>query len=251
METIHVTLPDGSVKDVPKGTTPLEIANGISPRLASAALVARVFTKDGPFVGEPDFIVESSAKEEGELIDLRHPLDRDVRLQILTEKDPESLYVFRHSAAHLLAAAVMELYPDVKLGIGPPVENGFFYEFLREQPFIPADLEKIEKKMHELAAQDLQNERKLLPKPEALKLYQDSRQLFKCELVEEKATDPMVSFYQTGKFLDFCRGPHIPSTGRISAFKLTNVAGAYWKGQESNPQMQRIYGACFFTQQDL
>ncbi|HEX8871400.1 MAG TPA: threonine--tRNA ligase, partial [Candidatus Acidoferrum sp.] len=163
----------------------------------------------------------------------------------------DSLYVFRHSAAHLLAAAVVDLYPGVKLGIGPPVENGFFYEFLREQPFTPEDLEKIEKKMRELAAQDLKNERKLLPKPEALKLYQDSQQIFKCALVEEKADEPMVSFYTTGKFIDFCRGPHIPSTKRIQAFKLMNVAGAYWKGQEGNPQLQRIYAVAFFTQKEL
>src|SRR5208337_5279022 len=123
------------------------------------------------------------------LFDLRRPLEQDVKLQILTEKDPDALYVFRHSAAHLLAAAVMDLYPNVKLGIGPPVDNGFFYEFLREQPFNPEDLERIEKKMHELAGQDLKNERKLLPKAEALQLYQDSQQLFKCELIEEKADE--------------------------------------------------------------
>ena len=185
------------------------------------------------------------------LYDLRRPLDQDVSLQILTEKDPDALYVFRHSAAHLLAAAVMELYPNVKLGIGPPVENGFFYEFLRDEPFTPEDLEKIEKKMHELAAKDLPNERKLLPKDEALKLYKDSNQIFKCELIEEKADEPMVSFYTTGKFIDFCRGPHIPSTKRIQAFKLMNVAGAYWKGQEGNAQLQRIYAAAFFNQKDL
>src|SRR5256884_6671112 len=149
MDQIHITLPDGSVKDVPKGTTPAEIARSISPRLADAALVARVAApNDG----------------EGELIDLRRPLEQDLKLKILTEKDPDSLFVFRHSAAHLLAAAVMELYPDVKLGIGPPVDNGFFYEFMREQPFTPDDLAKIEKKMHELAAQDIPNERKYLPK---------------------------------------------------------------------------------------
>src|SRR6267378_1676196 len=129
MEQIHITLPDGSVKDVPKGTTPADVARSISPRLADAALVARVAApNDG----------------EGELIDLRRPLDHDVKLQILTEKDPDSLFVFRHSAAHLLAAAVMELYPDVKLGIGPPIDTGFFYEFLREEPFTPDDLVKIE-----------------------------------------------------------------------------------------------------------
>src|ERR1700690_536586 len=236
MDTIQVTLPDGATREVPKGTTPMEIARQISPRLADAAFVARVAApNDG----------------EGELVDLRRPLESDSKLQILTERDPDALFVFRHSASHLLAAAVMELYPDVKLGIGPPTDTGFFYEFLREEPFTPEDLEKIEKKMHQLAAQDLQNERKLLPKPEALKLYQDSKQIFKCELVEEKADEPMVSFYTTGKFIDFCRGPHIPSTKRIQAFKLMSVAGAYWKGQEGNPQLQRIYAACFFTKKEL
>ena len=161
------------------------------------------------------------------------------------------MQVFRHSAAHLLAAAVLELYPDVKLGVGPPIENGFFYEFVREQPFTPEDLEKIEAKMREIAARDVPNERKMIPKPEALELYRKANQGFKCELVEEKALEPMVSFYTTGKFIDFCRGPHIPSTGRIKAFKLMNVAGAYWKGDEKNPQMQRIYGACFVEQKEL
>jgi threonyl-tRNA synthetase len=236
MEPIHVTLPDGKVQEVPNGTTPADIARKISPRLADAALVARV--------AEPN-------DGAGELIDLRRPLDHDVKLQILTEKDPDALFVFRHSAAHLLAAAVMELYPHVKLGIGPPIDTGFFYEFLRDDPFTPDDLSKIEAKMHELAAQDLPNERKLIPKPEAVELYKKSNQIFKCELVEEKAEDPMVSFYTTGKFIDFCRGPHIPSTKRIHAFKLMSVAGAYWKGQEGNPQLQRIYAACFFTQKEL
>ncbi|HUK31817.1 MAG TPA: threonine--tRNA ligase, partial [Candidatus Acidoferrum sp.] len=155
------------------------------------------------------------------------------------------------SAAHLLAAAVLELFPDVKLGIGPPIDTGFFYEFLREQPFTPEDLEAIEKRMHDIASRNVPNERKLMPKPEALDLYRKSNQVFKCELVEEKAIEPMVSFYTTGKFIDFCRGPHIPSTGKIQAFKLMNVAGAYWKGTEGNPQMQRIYGACFFTKPEL
>ena len=236
MDTIQVTLPDGAKREVPKGTTPVDIARQISPRLADAALVARVAApNDG----------------EGELVDLRRPLEGDAKLQILTEKDPDALFVFRHSAAHLLAAAVTELFPNVKLGIGPPVENGFFYEFLREEAFTPEDLARIEAKMHELAAQDLPNERKLLPKPEAIELYKKSQQNFKCELVEEKAIEPMVSFYTTGKFIDFCRGPHIPSTKRIQAFKLMNVAGAYWKGQEGNPQLQRIYAACFFTKKEL
>ena len=230
MDTIQITLPDGATRQLPRGTSAAEIARQISPRLAKEALVARV---------------------NDELTDLSRPLEADSRVAILTSKDPEAVQVFRHSAAHLLAAAVMELYPGVKLGIGPPIEHGFFYEFVRQEPFTQADLEKIEAKMHELAARDIPNERKMIPKPEALELYRKSNQEFKCELVEEKATEPMVSFYTTGKFIDFCRGPHIPSTGRIQAFKLMNVAGAYWKGQEGNPQMQRIYGACFVDQKEL
>jgi threonyl-tRNA synthetase len=229
-DTIQITLPDGATREVQRGTTGAEIARQISPRLAKEALVARA---------------------DGELVDLSRPLEHDAKISILTAKDPDSLQVFRHSAAHLLAAAVLELYPDVKLGIGPPIDTGFFYEFVRQEPFTQDDLEKIEAKMHELAAKDFPNERKLIPKPEALELYRKSNQEFKCELVEEKATEPMVSFYSTGKFIDFCRGPHIPSTGRIKAFKLMSVAGAYWKGQESNPQMQRIYGACFIDQKEL
>ena len=230
MATLQITLPDGATREVPSGTTPAQIAQQISPRLAKEALVARA---------------------DGELVDLSRPLDHNVKLAILTAKDPDAVQVLRHSAAHLLAAAVLELYPDVKLGVGPPIDTGFFYEFLREQPFTPEDLEKIEAKMREIAAKDVPNERKLMPKPEALDLYRKTNQEFKCELVEEKAVEPMVSFYTTGKFIDFCRGPHIPSTGRIKAFKLMNVAGAYWKGHEGNPQMQRIYAACFVDQKEL
>jgi threonyl-tRNA synthetase len=229
-ETIQITLPDGAVREVPRGTTAAQIAHQISPRLAKEALVARA---------------------DDQLIDLSRPLEQNTKVAILTPKDADAVQVFRHSASHLLAAAVLELYPEVKLGIGPPTETGFFYEFVRPEPFTPEDLEKIEAKMHELAAKDIPNERKLMPKPEALELYRNNKQQFKCELVEEKATDPMVSFYTTGKFVDFCRGPHIPSTGRIKAFKLMNVAGAYWKGKEGNPQMQRIYGACFVEPKQL
>src|SRR6202162_6360429 len=216
MDAIQVTLPDGKVQEVPQGTTPADIARKISPRLADAALVARV--------AEPN-------DGAGELIDLRRPLDHNVKLHILNEKVPDALYFFRHSAAHLRAAAVMELYPNVKLGIGPPIDTGFFYEFLREEPFTPEDLVKIEAKMRQLAAPDLPNERKLLSKTEAIELYKKTNQTFKCELVEEKATEPMVSFYTTGKFIDFCRGPHISSTKRINAFNLKSIAGAYVKGQ--------------------
>jgi len=237
MDSIQVILPDGSKREVPRGTTPLDVAQQISPRLAKEALVAKI---------QP-----ASNGAEPELVDLSRPLDADVRLEILTDKNPEALQVFRHSAAHLLAAAVMELFPDVKLGIGPPIDYGFFYEFLRDEPFTPENLALIEAKMRELSAEDIPNLREVMPKRQALDLYEKMGQTFKCELVEEKAAEPMVSFYTTGKFIDFCRGPHIPSTGRIRAFKLMNVAGAYWKGEENNPQMQRIYGACFFTQAEL
>jgi threonyl-tRNA synthetase len=267
MDTIHITMPDGAVREVPLGTTAAEIAQQISPRLAKEALVARIApihslgggaatSAAGTSAGSspdasPEAKMSSAANGEGFLVDLRAPIDQDVKLSILTPKDPEAIQVLRHSAAHLLAAAVLELFPDVKLGIGPPIDTGFFYDFVRPEPFTPEDLERIEKKMRELAAQDIPNERKMLPKPEALELYRKWDQAFKCELVEERAIEPMVSFYTTGKFIDFCRGPHIPSTGRIRAFKLMSVAGAYWKGQEGNPQMQRIYGACFYTQQEL
>src|SRR6202142_33438 len=184
-DTIQITLPDGATREVQRGTTAAEIARQISPRLAKEALVARA---------------------DGELVDLSRPLEHDAKLSILTAKDPDSLQVLRHSAAHLLAPAVLDLYPDVKLGIGPPIDTGFFYEFVRQEPFTPDDLAKIETKMRELAAKDIPNERKMIPKPEALELYRQQNQEFKCELVEEKASEPIASFYTTGKFIDFCRG---------------------------------------------
>src|SRR3984957_6650272 len=258
MDMIHITMPDGAIREVPLGTTASEIAQQISPRLAKEALVARIAPIHGSAGAAassavnasdekspdaaPEALLTAAPNGEGFLVDLRAPIDQDVQLSILTPKDPEAIQVLRHSAAHLLAAAVMELFPNVKLGIGPPIDTGFFYDFVRAEPFTPEDLEKIEKKMRELAAQDIPNERKMLPKPEAIELYRKWYQGFKCELVEEKAVESMVLFYTTGKFIDFGRGPHIPSTGRIRAFKLMSIAGAYWKGQEGNPQMQRIYG---------
>ncbi len=230
MGTIKITLPEGQVEQAPKGTTPLEVLKKLNSRLSEQAVVAR---------------------SNGNLIDLTEPLDNDTKLEFLTPDDPDGLFVFRHSSAHLLAAAVLELFPEVKLGIGPPTEQGFFYEFLRPQPFTPDDLEKIEKKMAELRDADVPNQRRWLPRAEAMRLYREQQQAFKCELVEEKAEGDQVSFYVTGKFIDFCRGPHIPSTGRIKAFKLLNVSGAYWKGIEGNPQLQRIYGTSFASQAEL
>ncbi len=230
MSEITITLPDGSQQKVAAGSTPLDIARSISRRLAEDAVVAKV---------------------NGELTDLTSPLATDSTLQVLTSRDPESLHVYRHSTAHLLAAAVLELYPETKLGIGPPTDSGFFYDFYRDEPFTPEDLEKIEAKMVELARQDLPYERKMTPKPEGLKRYAEMGEELKCELIEEKA-DAVFSEYTLGPhFIDFCRGPHVPSTGKIKAFKLLSIAGAYWKGDEHNRQGQRIYGTSFFTKKDL
>jgi threonyl-tRNA synthetase len=230
MNDIHVTLPDGSVQSVPAGSKPLDIAQKISPRLAEAALVARV---------------------NGDLYDLTRPLEKDSTLQLLTSKDSDALYVYRHSTAHLLAAAVLELFPNTKLGIGPPVENGFYYDFDRAEPFSPEDLERIEKKMWELQAQDLKFERILTNKDAGLSKYREMNEPMKVELIEERA-DNIFSEYTLGPhFIDFCRGPHVPSTNKLKAFKLLSIAGAYWKGDEKNRQLQRIYGTAWFTKKEL
>jgi threonyl-tRNA synthetase len=230
MQEISVTLPDGSSLRVPKGSRPIDIARSISPRLAEEAIVARV---------------------NGELVDLTRPLESDATLQILTPKDPEALEVYRHSAAHLLAAAVLELYPGTKLGIGPATETGFYYDFEREEPFTAEDLEKIEAKMRELQQRDLPYERRLVPKEEGLARYAAMGEDMKVELIQERAGEVFSEYTLGPYFVDFCRGPHVPSTGKIKAFKLLSVAGAYWKGDEHNRRLQRIYGTAFFTQKEL
>ena len=230
-DNIHVKLPDGSVKDVPKGTTALDIAKSIGQRLADATLVA---------------------KTNGDLIDVTKPLEKDTDLRLLTDRDPEALEVYRHSSAHLLAAAVLELFPETKLGHGPPTDTGFFYDFYRPTPFTPEDLQKIEKKMQELVQQDIPYAREFLPRNEGLEKFKGEGDFMKCHFIEQfTKPDEKISIYKTGKFLDFCRGPHIPSTGKIKAFKLLNIAGAYWLGDEKNPQLQRIYGTSFFSKKDL
>src|SRR5579864_2544226 len=230
-ETIKIKLPDGSVKDEPRGATALDVANQISPRLASAALVA---------------------KSNGDLIDLTRPLEKDTDLRILTEKDPDALQVYRHSTAHLMAAAVLELFPETKLGHGPATDTGFFYDFYRPTPFTPEDLEKIEKKMQEIVQRDEPYAREWLPRDQGLQEFRQEGDFMKCHFIEQfTRPDEKISIYRTGKFTDFCRGPHIPSTGKIKAFKLLNIAGAYWLGDEKNPQLQRIYGTSFFSKKDL
>ena len=223
-----ITLPDGSQVPKPPGVRPIDIAQSISPRLADDAVVARV---------------------NGQLYDLTRPLEGDAQVEILTSRNPEALEVYRHSTAHLLAAAVLELFPETQLGIGPPTDTGFYYDFQRETPFTPEDLEKIEARMWELQAKGLPYERKLTAKSDGLQKYADD--WMKVQLIQEKA-DEIFSEYTLGpNFIDFCRGPHVPATSRIKAFKLLSVAGAYWKGDEHNPKLQRIYGTAFFSKKDL
>ncbi len=228
MSNLQITLPDGGVQSVSEGARPLDVAAGISQRLADDAIVARV---------------------NGDLWDLNRPFEGDASLQILTAKNPEALEVVRHSTAHLLAAAVLELFPETKLGIGPPIETGFYYDFARAEAFTPEDLEKIEKKMWEIQARGLPYERKYTEKNEGLKLYAD--QPMKCELITERAGAVFSEYTLGPDFIDFCRGPHVPSTKKLKAFKLLSIAGAYWKGDEKNAQLQRIYGTAFFNKKEL
>jgi len=228
MSNIEITLPDGSKQSVAPGTRPIDVAQGISPRLADAAIAAKV---------------------NGEMYDLTRPIEKDASLQILTPKDPEALEVYRHSTAHLLAAAVLELYPETKLGIGPPIDTGFYYDFDRAVPFTPDDLEKIEKRMWEIQKRNLPYERVYTPKDEGLKKYSDA--WMKCELIQERAGEIFSEYTLGPHFIDFCRGPHVPNTSKLKAFKLLSIAGAYWKGNEHNKQLQRIYGTAFFSQKDL
>jgi threonyl-tRNA synthetase len=230
MSEIIVTLPDGSQRTVPAGSTPLDVAKSISPRLAGDALAAKV---------------------NGELTDLTRPLSADSALEILTTRSPEALDLYRHSTAHLLAAAVLELYPDTRLGVGPATETGFYYDFYRDEPFKPEDLEKIEGRMWEIQKRDVPYRRNMMPKAEGLKKYAAMGENLKCELIEEKAGEVFSEYTLGDKFVDFCRGPHVPSTGKIKAFKLLSVAGAYWKGDEKNAQAQRIHGTAFFSKKEL
>jgi threonyl-tRNA synthetase len=263
-QTIAVHLPDGAVKEVPSGTTPLEIANSISPRLAAASVVARITPVTSPGSQSaardghsPDDSAEAAmyAAEDAaapRLVDLATPLTADTRLELVKETDPDALKVVRHSAAHVMATAVLELFPETKLGHGPATDAGFFYDFYREKPFTPEDLAAIEKKMAEVVARDQKFVRQYEPREQALAEFEKDGDFMKTHFVT-KFTHPgeQVSFYRNGDFLDFCRGPHVPSTGRVRAVKLTALAGAYWLGDEKNPQLQRIHGTAFFSQKDL
>ena len=258
-QTIAVHLPDGAVKEVPAGTTPLEIAQTISPRLAAAAVAARLT----PLTGAKEKTAEDEHASEAvmyaaedanaaRLVDLTTPLRAETRLELVTEKDPEALKVLRHSAAHVLATAVLELFPETKLGHGPATEAGFFYDFYREKPFTPEDLAEIEKRMAEVIARDEPFRHEFAAREACLEEFERAGDFMKTHFVTRfTAPGEEVSFYRNGKFVDFCRGPHVPSTGRVKAVKLTTLAGAYWLGDEKNPQLQRIHGTAFFSKKEL
>jgi threonyl-tRNA synthetase len=234
MSQVNVTLPDGSFKPIASGAPVLSVAQAISPRLAAAALAAKV---------------------DDRLVDLSYPLTANAKVEIVTSNSPEALDLYRHSTAHLMAAAVTSLFPHVQCGIGPPIDEGFFYDFIVERPFVPEDLEKIEAKMREFAAQDLPYERQLWPREEAIEFFRKRGEPLKVQLIEEKtAGQSHVSCYtikDRDLFVDFCVGPHVPSTNRLKAFKLLTTSNAYWKGDAKNAPMQRIYGTAFFSQKEL
>ncbi len=259
--TIQVHLPDGAIREVPSGTTPLQIAESISPRLAAACVVARIAPVQldasqhaAADVAEASDAAMYGAEQAGvdRLVDLATPLTVDVRLTLVTERDAEALKVVRHSAAHVMATAVLELFPETKLGHGPATDAGFFYDFYREKPFTPEDLAAIQARMAEIIARDEAFVRESRPREEALAEFDREGEFMKTHFVT-RFTEPgeNVSFYRNGGFVDFCRGPHVPSTGRVKAVKVTTLAGAYWLGDEKNPQLQRIYGTAFFSQKDL
>ena len=259
-QTIAVHLPDGAIREVAAGTTPLEIANSISPRLAAASVAARltpvgVAVKQGSSADEHAseaamYTAENAAGPR--LVDLAMPLTADTRLELIKENDPDALKVLRHSAAHVLATAVLELFPDTKLGHGPATDSGFFYDFHREKPFVPEDLARIDAKMAEVIARDEKFVHEYEPREQALTEFARDGDFMKTHFVTKfTAPGDQVSFYRNGKFVDFCRGPHVPSTGRVKAVKVTSLAGAYWLGDEKNPQLQRIYGTAFFSQKAM
>ncbi|WP_348263725.1 threonine--tRNA ligase [Telmatobacter sp. DSM 110680] len=258
-QNIAVHLPDGSIREVPAGTTPFDIANSISPRLAAASVVARLSpvtsstaaSASAPGDSEAAMYTAEDASTT-RLVDLSTPLNADTKLELVKENDPEALKVVRHSAAHVLATAVLELFPETKLGHGPATDAGFFYDFYRDKPFTPDDLAAIEKKMAEVVARDEKFVREYEPREQALAEFEKDGDFMKTHFVT-KFTEPgsQVSFYRNGKFVDFCRGPHVPSTGRVKAVKVTTLAGAYWLGDEKNPQLQRVYGTAFFSQKEM
>ena len=234
MSQVTITLPDGSARSVPAGTLVRGVAEEISPNLAKAALAGVV---------------------DGKLVDLTYPLDKDAAVRIVTDKSPEALGLLRHSTAHLLAAAVTNMFPGVQCGIGPATDEGFFYDFVVPRPFVPEDLEAIEAKMKELASQDFVYQRQSWPRDEAKKFFEKRGEPLKMQLIDEKTEGQKeVSVYtikDKDTFVDFCVGPHVPTTGKLKAFKLLTTSNAYWKGDAHNQPMQRVYGTAFNTEKEL
>ncbi len=225
---IKVTLPDGTVLDMPRGSTAGDVAAAIGPGLARAAVGARI---------------------DGESIGLMEPLTEDVEIRILTPRDPEALPLLRHSTAHVLATAVREMIPGAGIGFGPAIDEGFYYDFEVPEPFTPEDIQAIEEKMAQVVESDLPFERRQVTREEARELFSDDH--LKLERLEEFGDDEVITVYRDGPFLDLCKGPHVPSTGRIKHFKLLNAAGAYWRGDERRQMLQRIYGTAFFDKKEL
>src|SRR5271156_1930141 len=254
--SVQVKLPDGSLKRFAAGVTPFQVAESISPRLAAASVVARikpVHSASTATATTDEAAMYAAENPQAErLVDLSTPLTEDVELQLLTEKDADALKVVRHSAAHVMATAVLELYPETKLGHGPATDAGFFYDFYRPTPFTPEDLKAIEAKMAQVVARNEPFVREWEPRDQSLERFKAGNDFMKAHFVE-RFTKPgeEISFYRNGKFEDFCRGPHVPSTGRVKAYKVTNLAGAYWLGDEKNPQLQRIYGTAFFSNKEM
>jgi len=246
------------VREVSRGTTAYDVATSISPRLAAAVVVARIRPLTSVATGATETEETSEAAmyggaEGGErLVDLAAPLMEDVALELLKESDEAALKVVRHSAAHVMATAILELFPETKLGHGPATDSGFFYDVYRETPFSDEDLAAIETRMAEVVGRDEKFMREEESREMGLKDYAEQGEFMKVHFIE-KFTKPgdEISLYRNGKFVDFCRGPHVPSTGRVKAFKVTSVAGAYWLGDEKNQQLQRIYGTAFFNSKDL
>lgn len=229
-EVVKITFPDGAVKEFPQGTTSEDIAASISPGLKKKAIAGKL---------------------NGQLIDLRRPIHEDGSIEIVTQDSPEALEVLRHSTAHLMAQAVKRLYPGVKLGVGPVIEGGFYYDMDLEVSLTPDDLPKIEKEMAKIVNENLEIVRKEVSRAEAVQLYKEIGDEYKLELIEAIPDEETVTIYEQGEFFDLCRGIHVPSTGKIKEFKLLSIAGAYWRGDSNNKMLQRIYGTAFFKKEDL
>src|SRR5690348_1474693 len=225
-----ITLPDGSQREFPNPVTVAEVAASIGPGLAKAALAGKV---------------------DGKLVDTTHVIDKDAHLAIVTDRDADGLEVIRHSTAHLLAQAVKELFPEAQVTIGPVIEDGFYYDFAFKRPFTPEDLAAIEAKMSELALADQTVSRRVMPRGEAVKFFRGLGEIYKAEIIAGIPDKEEISLYGQGNWVDLCRGPHVPSTGKLKAFKLTKVAGAYWRGDSRNEMLQRIYGTAWPDKKQL